>query len=218
MKNKIILITLIVIVIVETIFIGYFVTENKKLSSTNVSTEEKDNNTPNKEAVALFDLEPLVEFFGDNLYLTVIKFTSPENLLNEELDASTLVYDFLSINNFESKRVVNLGEQAQGPGYKYTIEEIKTYLKEKFNKEYTISELKEVFKYNYNENFKSYVGTGWSSSPVQVPPAIKDIYYQNGYYYIEYYHQMDSEKPGTMVVKKDNEKFYLYSNSGYNYY
>ena len=94
-----------------------------------------------------------------------------------------------------------------------TLSNIKKYLKENFNYDYSDSEIKEYFKEYYDEKEKSFIfySTGWS-----MPPFVKEMYEENGEYYIELSETSEFNKKGTVVLKQENNQFYFYSSTGLN--
>ena len=97
--------------------------------------------------------------------------------------------------------------------YGITNDNIKKFLKERFNYDYPDNEIKEYFKKSYNKEKELYIFT---ISGGIIPPQVESIYYQDEKYYINIYLQSDHIEKGTVVLKEENNQFYFYSSTGLN--
>lgn len=198
-QNKITLILLIIFVI-TTITLGAYIVYDKTLSKTDTDDikENVENDINNK----------IKEYIEENYLVSFMEYSNPENLLKENNKS----YLELAIQYSKNAEIQHQYEDYIG-SYSISLDNIKTFLKEKFNYNYTEEEIKEYFKIYYVEKYNTYM------IPVSgglISPQIKNIEEINDTYKINIYLESDDIEEGTVIIKEENNQFYFYSSTGLN--
>ena len=210
-NNNTILIILLATFILSTISLGGYIIYDKstnKQDTNNTESTNNDNNiNDNKINININDLAPLTNTLNENWLLSFMKFDSPENLLKEN-KKENLEYLLLEL---QSSEYVDYKLSDMQQTYGITSNNMKKFLKERFNYDYADNEIKKYFENNYNVEKDVYLFT---VSGGIISPEIESIYYQDEKYYISIY--LGTEQKGTVVLKQENNQFYFYSSTGLN--